>query len=236
MTGAVGTMHGFISGSMFSWGVLGVLLGITVWWRDVIREGLKEGHHTAYVQLGLKMGIIRFIVSEVIFFFAIFWAFLWSSLAPVPELGGVWPPSGIDVFSPWTIPLLNTAIRRSSGASCTLAHHGVVGRSFKDARIGLIITVFLAVAFTSFQVYEYQHASFTIADSVYGSAFYLSTGFHGFHVVIGTCFIAVCRVRLVHNQFTSVHHIGLEAAAWYWHFVDVVWLFLFGVVYYWGGI
>jgi len=175
--------------------------------------------------------MILFIASEVMFFFAFFWAFFWSSLAPVPEIGSVWPPLGIEVFSAWGVPLLNTLIRRSSGATCTWAHHAIVCGDKVGAKHALIATLILAVAFTGFQVYEYSHASFTIASGIYGSTFFMATGFHGFHVFIGTCFLTVCLVRLLNNHFTRGHHFGFEAAAWYWHFVDVVWLFLFVMVY-----
>jgi len=147
----------------------------------------------------------------------------------------VWPPKGIEVLGAWEVPLLNTIILLTSGASCTWAHHAIVVGSRRDAILALVITLVLAIAFTGFQVFEYVNATFGISDSVYGSSFFMATGFHGFHVFIGTCFLTICLIRLVHYHFSKEHHFGFEAAAWYWHFVDVVWLFLFVAVYWWGG-
>ena len=169
------------------------------------------------------------------FFFAFFWAFFHSSMAPAIEIGGVWPPLGIETFSPWEVPLLNTLILLTSGATVTVCHNAIIVGEKSISNQSLFATIFLAIFFTGFQVYEYCHASFTISDSVYGSTFFMATGFHGFHVFVGTCFLSVCLYRLHLNHFTRQHHFGFEAAAWYWHFVDVVWLFLFVVVYWWGG-
>jgi len=228
--------HGYSgSGSLALFGFSRLIFSMIVWWRDIIREGTFEGQHTSLVQLGLRYGMIRFIVSEVMFFFAFFWAFFWSALSPTPDIGSVWPPQGIEVLSAWEVPLLNTAILLSSGVSVTWAHHAIIAGQRDSAIQALIITVALAVLFTALQAFEYVNAGFTISDSVFGSTFYMATGFHGFHVFIGTCFLTVCLVRLVYNHFTQQHHFGFEAAAWYWHFVDVVWLFLFVSVYWWGG-
>jgi cytochrome c oxidase subunit 3 len=204
------------------------------WWRDIIREATLEGQHTTSVQTGLKMGMILFIVSEVMFFVAFFWAFFHSSFNPSPAIGGVWPPAFIVTLDPWQIPLLNTIILLSSGASVTWAHHSIVLGSKDQAIQALLVTVGLAVIFTGLQAYEYVTAPFSISDSVYGASFYMATGFHGFHVFIGTCFLTVCLFRVYFNHFTREHHFGFEAAAWYWHFVDVVWLFLFITIYWWG--
>lgn len=228
-------MHGY-SGGEFLWkfALVMIIYMMYCWWRDIIREGTYEGQHTRSVQTGLKMGVILFIVSEVMFFFAFFWAFFHSSFNPSPAIGGVWPPAFIVTLDPWKIPLLNTFILLSSGASVTWAHHSIVMGSKSQASIALIVTVSLAAVFTLLQAYEYVSAPFTISDSVYGSTFYMATGFHGFHVIIGTIFLTVCLFRLYFNHFTREHHFGFEAAAWYWHFVDVVWLFLFITVYVWG--
>ena len=234
--GGVMYMHGYNGGSsMLSLGFLMILYSMFVWWRDVVREATFEGHHTSLVQIGLRYGMILFIVSEVMFFVAFFWAFFHSSLAPTVEIGAVWPPKGIEVLNPWEIPFLNTVILLSSGASVTWAHHALIIGDRKQAMNGLIITILLATLFTSFQIMEYIEAPFTISDSVYGSTFFLATGFHGFHVFVGPIFLAVCLLRLVNFHFTKSHHFGFEAAAWYWHFVDVVWLFLFVSIYWWGG-
>ena len=233
--GGVLYMHGYSGGFfLLQFGFVMVLFMMFCWWRDIVREATLEGQHTSSVQTGLKMGMILFIVSEVMFFVAFFWAFFHSSFNPSPAIGGVWPPAYIVTLDPWKIPLLNTIILLSSGASVTWAHHSIVLGSKTQAIWALIITVALAVIFTGLQGYEYATAPFSISDSVYGSSFYMATGFHGFHVFIGTCFLAVCLFRLYHNHFTREHHFGFEAAAWYWHFVDVVWLFLFITIYWWG--
>lgn len=235
-SGTVGVFHGYSGAStLASFGFVMLIYSMVVWWRDIIREGTFEGQHTSYVQLGLRYGMLLFIVSEVMFFFAFFWAFFWASLSPVPEIGSVWPPHGIEVLSAWEVPFLNTLILLSSGVSVTWAHHAMIAGNRDETIQGLLITVVLAIAFTGLQAFEYVNATFTISDSVYGSTFYMATGFHGFHVFIGTCFLAVCLWRVVNNHFTRQHHFGFEAAAWYWHFVDVVWLFLFVAVYWWGG-
>lgn len=234
-TGGVMYIHNFSGGGSFL--TLGLVLLVTtmiVWWRDIIREGTFEGQHTSIVQLGLRFGIILFIVSEIIFFFAFFWAFFWASLAPTPEIGSVWPPQNIDVLSAWEIPFLNTVILLTSGASVTWAHHAILCGFRGRSLVALLVTVFLASIFTSLQIFEYYSANFTISDGIYGSTFFLATGFHGFHVFIGTCFLVVCLFRVFFYHFTKQHHFGFEAAAWYWHFVDVVWLFLFVSIYWWG--
>jgi len=234
-TGSVMYFHGYAGGKSIVRIGLGLLRStMYVWWRDIVREGTREGQHTTLVQLGRRFGMVLFIVSEVMFFFAFFWAFFWAALAPTPEIGSVWPPRGIEVLNAWEVPFLNTLILLTSGASVTWAHHSIVSGNREEAIQGLRVTVALAIAFTALQGFEYVNARFTISDSVYGSTFYMATGFHGFHVFIGTCFLTVCLVRLYKHHFTKQHHFGFEAAAWYWHFVDVVWLFLFVVVYCWG--
>mmetsp|Transcript_3670 Transcript_3670/g.13078 ORF Transcript_3670/g.13078 Transcript_3670/m.13078 type:complete len:267 (-) Transcript_3670:14-814(-) len=235
-TGGVMYMHGYVPGEqVLSLGFIMLLYSMFVWWRDVIREGTYQGHHTLAVQLGLRYGMILFIVSEVMFFVAFFWAFFHSSLAPTIDIGAVWPPKGIEVLNPWEVPFLNTVILLSSGAAVTWAHHAVLAGDRSNGLYSLAVTILLAILFTGFQGLEYVEAPFTISDSVYGSTFFLATGFHGFHVFVGTVFLTVCFFRLLDFQFTKYHHFGFEAAAWYWHFVDVVWLFLFVSIYWWGG-
>jgi len=233
--GAAMFMHSFQYGNnILVLGLLMVIASMTVWWRDVIREATFNGHHTKTVQIGLRFGMILFILSEVVFFFAFFWAFFHASLSPAVEIGSVWPPTGINPFNPWGVPLLNTLILLLSGATVTWAHHEIIVGRKEPAKLALFLTVALAITFTAFQIYEYIEATFTISDGVYGSTFFMATGFHGFHVIIGTIFLTVCFFRLGKNHFTKRHHFGFEAAAWYWHFVDVVWLFLFVSVYWWG--
>nr|YP_009340739.1 cytochrome c oxidase subunit III [Sargassum natans]APR74042.1 cytochrome c oxidase subunit III [Sargassum natans] len=233
--GGVLYMHNYDGGGqLLCLGLVTILYVMFTWWRDVIREASFEGQHTAAVQQGLRMGMVLFIVSEVMFFFAFFWAFFTSSLSPVFNIGGVWPPAGIEAISPWGLPLLNTIILLSSGASVTWAHHAIVGGFKKEALLGLVITIIFAVIFTGLQGFEYINAPFAMSDSVYGSVFFMATGFHGFHVIIGTIFLSICAFRLYLDHFSRQRHFGFEAAAWYWHFVDVVWLFLFLTIYWWG--
>jgi cytochrome c oxidase subunit 3 len=235
-SGGVAYMHSYAGGGfMLGTGFALILFSFFVWWRDVIREATFEGHHTVMVQKGMRWGMGLFICSEVMFFFAFFWAFFHSSLAPTMELGSIWPPQGIEYFYAGAIPLLNTVILVLSGATCTWAHHAICAGQKGQAVQSLIVTLILAFAFTGFQGFEYVSSTFRISDSVYGSCFYLATGFHGFHVLIGSTFLAVCLFRVLKDHFTRTRHFGFEAAAWYWHFVDVVWLFLFVMVYVWGG-
>nr|YP_009730386.1 cytochrome c oxidase subunit III [Stephanometra indica]QHT54551.1 cytochrome c oxidase subunit 3 [Stephanometra indica] len=204
------------------------------WWRDVIRESTFQGNHTFSVGVGLRFGMVLFISSEVLFFFAFFWAFFHSSLAPSVELGVCWPPSGISPLDPFLVPLLNTAVLLSSGVTITWCHHSIVENNWFEAVQSLFFTVLLGLYFTGLQSWEYYDAPFTISDGVYGSTFFVATGFHGLHVIIGTTFLVVCFFRLFFYHFSNGHHFGFEAAAWYWHFVDVVWLFLFISIYWWG--
>jgi cytochrome c oxidase subunit 3 len=228
--GGVLFMHGYGYWVLII-GALLVLLTMAVWWRDVIREATFQGHHTPVVQIGMRFGMALFIASEVMFFSAFFWAFFTSSLFPV---GGVWPPKGTHPFDPFEFPFLNTLILLLSGTTVTWAHHSLLEGNQKGLVQGLIVTVLLGLSFTSVQAYEYSHAAFTFSGGIYPSTFFMATGFHGFHVIIGTTFLAVCLWRANRGDFTPTHHFGLEAAAWYWHFVDVVWLFLFVCIYWWG--
>lgn len=234
-SGLVMWMHSYVGGSILALsGVTLIILVLVNWWKDVIREATFGGHHTDAVQHGLRIGMILFIISEVFFFLAFFWAFFHSSLSPNIELGSIWPPKGIVPLSPWEVPLLNTLLLLTSGCTATWAHHGLVSGNRRTVLIGLILTVGLGLVFTAFQVMEYVEAPFTIADGVYGSTFYGATGLHGLHVIIGTIFIIVGLIRVVKYHFTKRLHLGLEVALWYWHFVDVVWIFLFLSIYYWG--
>lgn len=216
-------------------GLLCISLTAFQWWRDIVRERTYLGLHTRIVVNGLRWGIILFIISEVFFFFSFFWAFFHRRLSPSVEIGSIWPPKGITPFNPFQIPLLNTLILLSSGAAVTWRHHSILNSNYNQALQSLFLTCVLGLYFTALQAYEYWEAPFTIADSVYGSIFFVATGFHGLHVIIGTTFLIVCLIRLYLHHFSSKHHFGFEAAAWYWHFVDVVWLFLYVFVYWWGG-
>jgi cytochrome c oxidase subunit 3 len=234
--GAVLSMHGFQNGgALLTLGFLLTASGMTLWFRDVITEGTYLGHHTKQVKNGLMIGILLFIVSEVFAFLSVFWAFFHSSLSPAIEIGGSWPPLGITPLDPFAIPLLNTFLLLSSGAFITYGHHALIAGNRKGAIDGVFYCIILAIIFTALQYYEYSEAAFTMSDSVYGSAFYASTGLHGLHVIVGTIFILVGFIRIINYQLTNSHHQGFEASILYWHFVDVVWLFLFVAVYFWGG-
>ena len=203
------------------------------WWRDIIRESTFQGSHTHLVYLGLRIGIILFIISEIFFFVSFFWAYFHSSLAPSIEIGQLWPPMGIKPFNPYDIPLLNTIVLISSGITITWAHHSVLIKNFSESTKRLILTIMLGLYFSILQLIEYKESPFTISDSIYGSSFFVSTGFHGIHVIIGTTFLITSLSRLYKLHYRNTHHFGFEAAAWYWHFVDVVWLFLYISIYWW---
>ncbi len=211
-----------------------VIASMTFWFRDIVSEGTFLGNHTLAVQKGLNLGIILFIVSEALFFVAIFWAYFHSALTPTVELGALWPPMGIEPVNPFELPLLNTVILLSSGATITFAHHSLIQGDRRGAIYGTISTVLLALVFTLLQGVEYSVSSFTISDGVFGTCFFFGTGFHGFHVIIGTIFLAVGLYRIRSYHLTKHHHLGYEGGILYWHFVDVVWLFLYVSMYYWG--
>jgi len=214
-----------------------ILMGIVryQWWRDISREGAFQGLHTNIVETGLRWGIMLFIVSEVIFFISFFWAFFHRRLSPNVELGCLWPPLGLEAFDPFKVPLINTIILLSSGVRVTWAHHALMEGNYSRAREALSVTIFLGVYFTAIQLLEYVESSFCISDSSFGSTFFVATGFHGLHVLIGTLFLVFTLVRFSIGKIREHHHFGFEASAWYWHFVDVVWLFLFVTIYWWGG-
>jgi len=232
-SGIVKWFHYFTPQLIFL-GIIILLITTYQWWRDITREGAFQGLHSLIVRKGLRWGIILFITSEVLFFFSFFWAFFHRSLSPIQEIGLLWPPIGICPFNALQVPLLNTIILLSSGVSVTWAHHALIENNHSQTSQGLIITVTLGVYFTLLQALEYWEASFSISDSVYGATFFVATGFHGLHVLIGSSFLLICIIRHFKCQFSSSHHFGFEAAAWYWHFVDVVWLFLYVSIYWWG--
>ena len=234
-TGIVSWFH-INSIILFFLGIIVLILVMIQWWRDISREGAIQGLHTSIVELGLRWGIALFIISEVFFFVSFFWAFFHRSLSPNVEIGSIWPPFGIKVFNPFQVPLLNTVILISSGIRVTWAHHTLIIGNYSQTKIGLTLTVFLGFYFTILQILEYYEASFTFADSIYGSTFFIATGFHGLHVIIGTLFLLVMLMRHINYEFSKNHHFGFEAAAWYWHFVDVVWLFLYIIIYWWGSV
>lgn len=215
-------------------GVLAILTVMFGWWREILKESVVEKVHTPIAIIGMRYGMTLFIASEVMFFVAFFWAYFSAAFFPNAQIGYVWPPENIHTVDPFDLPFLMTMILLLSGCSVTWAHHAILEGKNKDAVKALGITVFLGVFFLSFQVYEYAHAHFGFTEGIYASTFYMATGFHGFHVLVGTIFLFVCWIRAQKGHFTPKGHFGFEAAAWYWHFVDVVWLFLFIAIYWWG--
>nr|AWV84321.1 cytochrome oxidase subunit III [Chilecicada sp. PL492] len=243
LTGSIGALT-FVSGMIMMFhkynynlliiGFMLMIMTMIQWWRDISRESTFQGLHTNIVVKGLKIGMILFIVSEIFFFISFFWSFFHSSLSPVAEIGMIWPPIGIKFFNPMQIPLLNTMILLCSGITITWSHHSMMEGKHFECLTSMLLTILLGIYFTILQGYEYYEASFCISDSIYGSCFFMSTGFHGIHVIVGTTFIMICFLRQLKFHFSSSHHFGFEAAAWYWHFVDVVWLFLYMSIYWWG--
>ena len=234
-TTGVLTMHGFFNANFVLYlAFIALVSSMSFWFRDVISEATYLGNHTLAVQRGLNMGVALFIVSEALFFLAIFWTFFHSALSPTVEMGGQWPPIGVEAVNPFELPLLNTIILLSSGVTVTYAHHSIIQGNRSGALYGLVLTVKLALVFTALQGIEYSLSSFTISDGTFGSCFYFGTGFHGLHVIIGTAFLAVGLWRLLAYHLTENHHLGLESGILYWHFVDIVWLILFISIYYWG--
>jgi len=252
-SGGIMWMHkAAYGGYVFFAGLIGVLFTMFSWWSDVIREA-HAGDHTPVVQLHLRYGMILFIASEVMFFVGWFWAWFDFSLFPVAlevkegvvsiiqgpnsvtHAEGIWPPKGLEVIDAFHLPLLNTLLLLCSGTTITWAHHALIHGDRDGLKKGLWLTIILGSVFTSVQAYEYMHSPFGFKGLNYSAAFFMATGFHGFHVLVGTIFLIVCLVRAYRGDFTPKQHFGFEAAAWYWHFVDVVWLFLFIVVYVWGG-
>lgn len=208
---------------------------IFVWWRDVIRESIL-GFHTRKLELRIRSGFLLFILSEVFFFVSFFWAFYDASLSPTVELGIVWPPLGILPLEVYSIPLLNTVILLSSGVSVTWAHHSLINNYFMDSVLSLGFTIVLGIYFLAMQYVEYSESAFSLADGIYGTTFFLCTGFHGFHVIVGTLYLSYVFMLILRGFLLYNHHFSFEAAAWYWHFVDVVWLFLYLSIYWWGSL
>ncbi len=239
--GGIAWMHDWTPWLFFI-GLAGVLYAMYAWWSDVIKEANDGVSHTPVVQLHHRYGMMLFIASEVMFFVAWFWGYFdgFFRLSDVEQYtrvevtGGHWPPNGIELFDPFHLPLFNTLILLTSGTTVTWAHHALLEGDRKGLRWGLILTIALGVLFSIVQILEYTQAGFSFSGNFYGATFFMATGFHGFHVFIGTVFLLVCLIRAERGDFTPQRHLGFEFAAWYWHFVDVVWLFLFASVYIWG--
>nr|ACF40948.2 cytochrome oxidase subunit 3 [Pthirus pubis] len=226
----LGSLKGFLAFS-----VIVFVLVLSLWWRDVIRESTFQGKHTIEVKRGIRLGMILFIMSEVMFFFSFFYGLFFLALNPDVTLGGRFPPVGLASMGLLGVPLLNSFLLLSSGVSVTWSHYEILRGDVPKSLLALAMTLALGTVFLAFQYLEYKLSSFSISDSAYGSIFYLMTGFHGFHVMVGVVFILVMTVRLAKGHLNSSHHTGFELSAWYWHFVDVVWLLLFVSLYWWLG-
>jgi len=212
-----------------------LVLATFLWWKDFSRESML-GYHTHKLEIRLRISMLLFILSEVFFFLSFFWAFYDASLSPTVELGLVWPPKGVSPLSVYSVPLLNTIILLSRGVTVTWAHHALINNYFSKTVVRLFFTVSLGAYFLAMQYLEYDEAQFSLADGVYGRTFFIATGFHGIHVIVGTLFLLYSFVNLVAGKLLFNHHFSFEAAAWYWHFVDVVWLILFVRIYWWGSL
>ncbi len=239
--GAVLWFHDIAPVWILLMGTVGVLYTMYAWWSDVVREA-NAGDHTPVVQMHHRYGMILFIASEVMFFVAWFWAYFDAffnqaaaeQYARIEAMGTVWPPTGVELFDPFHLPLFNTLLLLTSGTTVTWAHHALLHNDREGLKWGLALTIALGAVFTVVQIIEYMTAGFQFSGNLYGAAFFMATGFHGFHVLVGTIFLIVCLIRAQAGQFDSKNHLGFEFAAWYWHFVDVVWLFLFASIYVWG--
>nr|APF47486.1 cytochrome c oxidase subunit III [Choeras grammatitergitus] len=217
--------------NLMIFGLILLIINMFQWWRDVIRESTIQGFHTVYVLKGLQNGMMLFILSEVMFFFSLFWCYFYMYLSPSLEIGSIWYPLNLIVFNPYNIPLLNTLILLSSGISITLCHYSILESNFYKSLMSMFITLFLGFIFSYFQYLEYNESFYCMNDSVYGSIFFMLTGFHGFHVCLGTFFNLVMFFRMMKKHFSLFHLFGFEASSWYWHFVDLVWLFLYLFIY-----
>nr|YP_009733513.1 cytochrome c oxidase subunit III [Krisna concava]QHV34351.1 cytochrome c oxidase subunit III [Krisna concava] len=215
-------------------GTITIYLCMFNWWRDVTRESTFQGNHTKKIIIMMKSGMTLFIISEVFFFLSFFWTFFHSSLAPNFEIGMMWPPQGVKTLNPMNVPMLNTMILLCSGMSITWAHNSLMMNKMNMTKQSMIITILLGLYFTLIQMMEYYETSFCISDSIYGSTFFIMTGFHGIHVIIGTIFITISFMRMMKFHLSEYHNVGFELSAWYWHFVDLVWLFLYMSLYWWG--
>nr|YP_009714564.1 cytochrome c oxidase subunit III [Bombus waltoni]QGK86771.1 cytochrome c oxidase subunit 3 [Bombus waltoni] len=202
-----------------------------LWFRDIVRESTFQGMHSQIIVKMLKFSMIMFIISELFLFISFFWAFFHNSISPPIEFNLIWPPKMIKTFNPFEIPLLNSIILIMSGFTVTLSHYYILNNKFKSTIYMLICTIILGLFFSLMQLFEYYNSSFCINDSFYGSIFFLSTGFHGMHVIMGTLMLLYSLIRMINKHFSSIHHVNFEFSIWYWHFVDVIWLFIYMFYY-----
>ncbi|QGR03026.1 cytochrome c oxidase subunit 3 [Ehrlichia ruminantium] len=241
--GAVGTIRNFYMGQpLLLVGLTSVSFTLYKWWKDVVTEAIKDNCHTDIVKKGLRLAMAGFILAESMFFFGFFWSFFKAWLFPVHTFDNLipgnpitWPPHDIARLDPWSIPFLNTIILLLSGSTLTWSHYSLVNNDNSSALRLLGATIILGTIFSIFQAIEYLHTGFAFHETgekaIYASNFYMITGFHGLHVIVGTLFLIVCWFRIKKGQLSPEHHIGFECAAWYWHFVDVIWLLLFVFLY-----
>jgi heme/copper-type cytochrome/quinol oxidase subunit 3 len=235
VTGIAFSMHYVVTGYyVLIIGLLILIITSIFWFLDISREAVVKGYHTKIVRQGLKLGFLFFITSEIMLFFGFFWAFFHSALCPSIEVGTIWPPVGLRVIPVFEFPLFNTFILIISGFSVTWVHRAISLGSFKDSIDGFMITIFLGLFFVFLQGLEYYESTFNFQDGVYPSAFFMLTGLHGCHVIVGVCFLFVCFISLLNNHYLTNHYLRLVFAIWYWHFVDIVWIILFLSVYCWG--
>nr|ALO64513.1 cytochrome c oxidase subunit III [Andrena cineraria] len=232
LMGMITMMYSKTTSLMFM-GMITLIMCLIQWWRDVIRESTFQGLHTFTVTKLIKMSMILFIISELMFFVAFFWTYFHSSIAPSIEIGMTWPPSSIKQINPYNIPLLNSIILVSSGITITWTHYSLLTENMKETKLSFTLTIMLGIYFTLMQIIEYLETTFCFNDSVYGSIFFMTTGFHGSHVNIGLIFLMTCFMRLSMNHLSKMHHLHFETASWYWHFVDIIWLFLYITIYWW---
>lgn len=234
--GVLSLLSSFLSFFFFNYSInIFISLGLSIfilffWWRDVSRER-RMGDHSFEVRDGLKWGMLLFILREVWFFFAWFWAFFHNRTVPTPDIGTVWPPHSVTCLEPFQIPLLNTCVLLRRGVTVTWAHHNLF--ITKEINMIMLFTIFLGILFTALQAEEYLSSAFCLHENSYGRSFFVTTGFHGSHVLVGSAFLTVCLFRRIKIKVNKWNHLSLEFAIWYWHFVDVVWLFLFFFMYWW---
>lgn len=234
--GAVCLFHTVKKGLiLLLYGCICLAISCFFWFRDLVRESTYCGFHTKIIQKTIYWGMVLFILSEVMFFVSFFWSFFYNLLIPSVFIGQSWPPAGVMAVDYMGIPLFNTVILLSSGLTITWAHASLKSKNIYTGVFGILVTIVYGLLFLVLQMYEYYNSYLTISDSVYGSVFYLLTGFHGFHVFCGAIFLIVCMLRLIQQHFSYFHHVGYICAIWYWHFVDVVWLFVFFLIYVPGG-
>uniref|UniRef100_A0AB38ZLC9 Cytochrome c oxidase subunit 3 n=1 Tax=Andricus sp. TaxID=3022421 RepID=A0AB38ZLC9_9HYME len=226
-------MFNYMNYILMTLGLYMIILISFQWWRDVIRESTFQGLHTLKIRQLLSMGMFLFILSEFYFLFLFFLSYFHSALSPNIEIGSLWPPKNIMSIYPYEIPLLNTIILLSSGVTITWSHHCLLYNNKSKSLIGLLLTIILGLGFSLIQLYEYKESSFCLSDSVYGSLFFMTTGFHGLHVIIGGLFLLIMLIRMYFNHTSPHHHFGFEASSWYWHFVDVIWIIVFTMIYWW---